>query len=261
MKKRLIGAIILATALLLTSCKTDMLPQALAAETTNTVQQVKIESADVFTEIQHNIDLVAELKEKAQQAQIDGKPVSLSSITNDIERIANSYEALASQKESIKKQLLQKITKMENMRTTVDAEIRILKDRRIDYTKQLRLVSDPNPEIYRTRQKALSQAIDYVDQQIGLWTRFNEIEDGIIIEMSDIQKSIDSFLSMIESSAILFRESWHLLVLARDITNALSLFTEDLPHIQQLTQDMEKSWSTLDALVMNLASISTLGIP
>jgi len=71
-----------------------------------------------------------------------------------------------------------------------------------------------------------------------------------------VQKVTNSFLSVIDSSAILFREGLNLLVLQRDINEALSLFTRDLPKMEQLTTDMQKSWVHLDSLVENLTSVS-----
>ncbi|NLE09369.1 MAG: hypothetical protein GX631_08975 [Dehalococcoidales bacterium] len=46
------------------------------------------------------------------------------------------------------------------------------------------------------------------------------------------------------------------MVLQRDINDALSLFTQDLPRMEQLTRDMEQSWSHLDMLVNTLTSMS-----
>ena len=71
-----------------------------------------------------------------------------------------------------------------------------------------------------------------------------------------VQRRVDSFLSIIESSAILFREGLNLLKLQRDIDDALSLFTQDMPRMEQLSRDMEQSWSHLDMLVNTLTSMS-----
>jgi len=259
-KTKVMITAILIPVLLSTSCSAELFPKALAADTQRIVEDVRQDNDDVFKEIQRNINLVTELKAKVQEAQISGQAISLNEVIRDIEKIATSYEKLAGQKEEIRKEILKRVADLDKMHSLVDAEIEALNQRKTEYLGQLRLLDTTNPEIYRTRQKALSQAVDYVDQQIALWVKFNEIEDGIIIEMTDIQETIDSFLSMIESSAIVFREGWNLLVLVRDINNALSLFNEDLPRIQQLTSDMEKSWGNLDYLVNNLVSISTVGI-
>ena len=52
------------------------------------------------------------------------------------------------------------------------------------------------------------------------------------------------------------REGLNLLKLQRDINDALSLFTQDLPRMEQLSRDMEQSWSHLDTLVNTLTSMS-----
>jgi len=258
--KHWIIALLLMPALALTGCNTDLLPQVLASDTQNIVEDVKEENTNVFGEIQHNINLVTELKAKVQDAQIDGKTISLNSIINDIETVAESYERLAGQRDDIRKEILGKVKKVENMQVTVDAEVVILRERTANYMEQLRLLSDPNPEIVRTRQKALSKAVEYVDAQIQLWQEFSKVERDIVIEMSDIQQTIDSFLSMIESSAILFREGLNLLYLQRDINEAIALFASDIPRMEQLTQDMEKSWENLDYLLSTLTGMANINI-
>jgi len=263
MKKRIIVFIAVLLAILpVVSCDSvsSLVPKALASDTQDVVEQVEANTDEVFAEIQKNIDLVMALKAKVENAKIQGHPLSLDDVIKDIHSVSDSYDKLSGQHEAIRKGLLRKIANIEDMQTKVDSEIKILQQRRADYSKQLRLVSDSNPDIVRTRQESLAQAIKYVDAQIQLWTQFNNIEADITAEMSNVQKTIESFLSVIDSSAILFREGLNLLVLQRDINNALSLFTRDLPRMEQLTQDMEKSWANLDYLVETLTSISTVKV-
>lgn len=259
MKHTIIFALLI-SALLLSACNSALSPKTLAAKTQDTVAEIKTTNVTVFDEIQGNLDMVAGLKTKMHQAQIDGKPIPLKSVIRDIEKVADSYDKLASQKDDIKKQLLQQISRAERMRTTVDVEIQALKDKRADYTEQLRLVKDSDPEIARTRRIALTKAISYVDAQTQLWREFSSIQGDIVIEMGDIQQRIDSFLAMIESSAIVFREGLNLLYLQQNINEAIALFTGDLPRMEQLTQDMEKSWSNLDYLLETLTGIATIKI-
>lgn len=263
MKRLLLIPLILITLTIpFTSCSkiNDLLPKALASDTQEIVEQVEADTDDVFAEIQHNIDLVAGLKYKVEQDRINGQPLSLDNTIKDLQTITYSYERLSNQHEAIRKGLYRKIAGIEDMCSQVNQEIALLKQRRTNYAEQLRKVSDPNPDIVSTRQDSLSQAIKYVDAQILLWTEFNNIEVDIIAEMDNIQKAVDSFLSMIDSSAILFREGLNLLVLQRDINEALSLFTRDVPRMEQLTDDMEKSWSNLDYLINTLTSITARDI-
>jgi hypothetical protein len=116
-------------------------------------------------------------------------------------------------------------------------------------------LSSPSSEINRTRRKSLTKAVEYVDDQIALWVQFNGVESDITKEMSNIQERIDLFMSVIESSAILFREGLNLLELQQNINEALAIFTTDIPRMEQLTQQMENSWDNLDYLVNALTSI------
>lgn len=259
MKRRFIF-LLLIPLLLLASCNSELLPQALASATQAIVGDVKEDNDDVFAEIQRNLDLVTELKAKVQESQMDGNTPSLDSVIRDIEKVAQSYEKLAGQRDDIRKGILQKIKRVENMRITVDSEIRILRERMAIYSKQLSLVSNSNPDIARTRKESLTRAIGYVGGQIHLWQEFSSIEWGILIEMSEIQRTLDSFLSMIESSAILFREGLNLLYLKQDINEAINLFASDIPRMEQLTEDMEQSWITLDYLIETLTGVANIDI-
>ncbi len=245
-----------------TSCSTisELTPKVLASVTQDTVEQVEADSNDVFSEIQKNIDMVTALKTTVQDARINGQPLSLDAVIKDLKEVTESYEKLSGQHDGIRQSLLKKIANIEDMQGIVDEEIVTLKQKRVDYTNQLQSVSDPNSDIVRTRKESLSQAIKFVDAQIILWAEFNAIEANIVAEMVNVQKTIGSFLSVIDSSAILFREGLNLLVLQRDINDALSLFTQDLPRMEQLTQDMEKSWANLGYLVETLTSVSTTGL-
>lgn len=242
----------------LTACEqvSNLVPKALASDTQEIVEDVQADSNDVFSKIQKNLDLVTNLKTKVEQAKINGQPISLDETIKDLQTVTHSYEKLSGQHESIRKGLLRKIANIENMQNRVDEEITILKQRQTDYVSQLRAVNDPNPDIVESRRTALTQSVEYIDMQIQLWEAFNDIEDDIVSELDNVQKVTDSFLSVIDSSAILFREGLNLLVLQRDINEALSLFTRDLPRMEQLTTDMQKSWQNLDYLVENLTSVS-----
>ncbi len=262
--KRYIAVLITIILLIIpiTSCSSipDLVPKILAANTQETVAQVEADSTDVFAEIQKNIDLVTALKTKVENDRIQNKPLSIDAVIKDIQTVSASYDKLSSQHDAIRQGLLKKIANVEDMQKKVSDEITILKQRRATYAGQLRKVSDPNPDIVRTRQAALVQTLKYMDAQIALCTQFGAIEADITDEMTSVQKTIDSFLNMIDNSAVLFKEGLNLLVLQRDINNALSLFTQDLPRMEQLSTDMEHSWSNLDYLVDALTSVSTVNI-
>jgi len=151
---------------------------------------------------------------------------------------------------------LKKITAIEELQENVQDETARLNELRNSYATMLKTFTDPDPEIVRTRKAALTQTIKYIDMQLQLWNEFHGTEQQIQDETMAVQQRIDSFLSVIESTAILFREGLNLLVLQRDINDALSLFTQDLPRMEQLSRDMELSWSHLDTLVNTLTSMS-----
>jgi chromosome segregation ATPase len=243
--------------LLITGCsEAQAMPQELATTTQKIVNEVKEQDNSVFEEIQNNIDMVNKLKSDIETSKESNKQKLLNNVVNELEKVTISYEDLSGRREEIRETLLKKIDAIEDLQGKVQKETDRLNKLRNDYSNTLKTFNDPNPEIVRTRKAALTQAIKYIDMQLQLWTEFYNTEQQIRSETVVVQQRIDSFLSVIESSAILFRQGLNLLKLQRDINDALSLFTQDLPRMEQLSRDMEQSWSHLDALVNTLTSMS-----
>ena len=252
-------SILIVASLLVTGCgcsEVKAAPQELATATQKIVDEVKDQDSSVFEEIQRNVDMVSRLKQDIETSRETSKQKLLNKVIKELEKVTLSYEDLAGRRESVRKTLLSKITALEKLQEKVGEETTRLKEQRNDYTTMLRTLNDPNPEIMRTRKEALTQAIEYVDMQLQLWNEFHGLEQEIRSETVAVQRRVDSFLSIIESSAILFREGLNLLKLQRDIDDALSLFTQDMPRMEQLSRDMEQSWSHLDMLVNTLTSMS-----
>ncbi len=232
------------------------MPQALANETQKIVNDTKTQSTDVYAEIQANIDMVAKLKTDIANTKETNRQKLLNDVIGELEKVTASYESLARRKTDIRQSLLSKVAAIESLQKQVQSEIARLTALHNDYMQQLSTFTDPNPDIVRTRKAALSQAIGYVDMQSQLWANFGSTEQAIKSETVNVQQKIDSFLSIIDSSAILFRQGLNLLKLQRDINDALSLFTQDMPRIEQLSRDMEQSWGHLDLLVNTLTSMT-----
>jgi len=252
-----LNTILLAATLLITGCSAvQAMPQDLATTTQRIVTEVKEQNNSVFEEIQQNIDMVNRLKSEIQTSEESDKQKLLNNVVDELEEVTISYEHLSARREEIRRNLLAKITAIEELQAKVQKETTGLNERRNTYSNTLKTFNDPDPEIVRTRKAALTQAIEYIDMQLQLWSEFYRTEKQIRDETVVVQQRIDSFLSVIESSAILFREGLNLLKLQRDINDAISLFTQDLPRMEQLSRDMEQSWSHLDTLVNTLTSMT-----
>lgn len=249
--------ILVVAAILITGCSAaHAMPQDLATTTQKIVNEVKEQNNSVFEEIQQNIDMVNMLKSDIERSEEPCEQRLLNNVVDELEKVTVSYERLSERRVEIRKNLLAKTTALEELQEKVQKETTRLNERRDSYSNMLRTFNDPDPEIVRTRKAALTQAITYVDMQLQLWSEFYSTEKQIRDETVVVQQRIDSFLSVIESSAILFREGLNLLKLQRDINDALSLFTQDLPKMEQLSNDMERSWSHLDTLVNTLTSMT-----
>ncbi|MFC1994289.1 hypothetical protein ACFLVI_03395 [Chloroflexota bacterium] len=250
-------SIFIAGLLLITGCyEARAMPQDLATATQKIVSEVKEQDNSVFEDIQQNMDMVNRLKSDIETSTEANKQKLLNMVIGELEKVTVSYENLSERRTAIRKNLLTKVTAIEELQMKVQTESTRLNNLRNSYSTMLGTFNDPDPEVLRTRKAALTQAIRYVDMQLQLWSEFYSTEQQIRSETVVVQQRIDSFLSVIESTAILFREGLNLLKLQRDINDALSLFTQDLPRMEQLSRDMEQSWSHLDTLVSTLTSMS-----
>lgn len=254
--KRTLFVLLTMMTLIFTSCSGSLNPTVLAETTQENVEQSKEENNDVFKEIQRNIDLVASLRTKVEEAQINNKELPLKETLKDLKTITLSYERLASEKDTIHQSFVDKMNNLKDIQKKVNSEISTLNERRNNYALQLQSIATSNSETSQTRKKALTKAIEYVDTQKQLWAKFNNLELQISVEMINTQKRIENFLAVIDSSAILFREGLNLLQLQQDINEALSLFTVDVPIMDALAKDMESSWNNLDFLVESLTSLT-----
>jgi hypothetical protein len=55
---------------------------------------------------------------------------------------------------------------------------------------------------------------------------------------------------------LVYREALNLLKLQWDIQEALNVLTGELPELELLSKEMEKSWVTLDGLVQTMLSVA-----
>jgi len=257
LKKIGLSLLILST-VLISSCGSGLSPTALASDVQNTVEKIRLDSNKVFEDVQRNIDLTTELRQIVEASKVSGETISLKRLIKEITIVTESYEKLSSQRLDIKHRLLKRVSVIQGMKSKVDTEIEALRLRQMDYLVQISQIENPNLEVSRLHEKSLAKAINYIDLQIQLWITFDQIDQAILLEMDRIGQTIDNFLGAISGSAIVFREGLNLLKLQQSIEEALSLFDKDIPRMDQLKQDMETSWDTLDYLINNLMSLEVI---
>jgi hypothetical protein len=115
-KKVILVSLMLVCFIIISGCsRVQAAFQELATETQKIVEQVKKQDNSVFDEIQHNIDMVSNLKDEIQASTGSDKQKLLNNVISDLEEVTASYEDLASKKEDIRKNLLKKVTAIENL--------------------------------------------------------------------------------------------------------------------------------------------------
>jgi chromosome segregation ATPase len=226
-------------------------PRELASDTKEAIQEIKDKENTTFRTLDENVKRVNQLKARVQTTAVPADEV-----INELQSISNAFEGMVGRKEQIRTELLKKITNLQELRSKSQQEMASLQLKQADYQNQLRKLSDPNPEIVRVKQKAISQAARYVDTQLQIWQQFAETQRAIEGEVANVKQRIEEFMAIMESSVIVYGEALNLLKLQRDIQDALSVFSQDLPEIQRLAQEMEQSWDNVDALVQTLVSVA-----
>jgi predicted small secreted protein len=118
-------AVIMTSLPLITGCSTaQAAPQDMATATQKIVNQVKEQDNSVFEEIQKNIDMVSNLKSDIETSKEFNKQKLLNNVVKELEKVADSYDALSGKRDEIRKSLLKKITAIEELQKQVQQKQR-----------------------------------------------------------------------------------------------------------------------------------------
>ena len=133
-------SILIVASILITSCsEAKAMPQDLATATQKIVNQVKEQDNSVFEEIQKNVDMVNKLKSDIETSKESDKQKLLNKVVNDLEKVTKSYEDLSGRRVEIRKNLLKKISAIEDLQEKVQKETARLNELRNDYSNTLKL--------------------------------------------------------------------------------------------------------------------------
>lgn len=225
-------------------------PQQVAAQTKDVVLDMKEEEQDVFQALQDNLNRVNQLKEKLHST--DDPSTQLNSVVDELEKVTSSFEDLARRKDSVRKYLYKKVGKLQDLTEQAQVEANRLGQKRAELQQQLRELSDSDPEVAKVKRSSLEQAERYVNRQIDIWNRFIGSQKALEPQVQMINDRVDKFLAVIDGSALVYREAVNLLRLQRDIQEAFTVLTREVPEIERLSNEMSQSWDTLDRLVQAL---------
>lgn len=259
MLRTLVIMMSVSTALVMMACTPTLLsssvassPQQLAMETKQVVRDIRNEEQNVFNILHDNLQKINQLK-----GQAGNDPAkSLNEAVTQLEEVTAVFEDKAKHKEEVRKEILQKVGKLHDLRSRAQNELAKLQEKRSGFQQEIAKANVEGGNHAEVKKKALNQAIRYVDEQIRIWNKFIETYTEMEIQINAINQRVDQFLAIIEASAIVYREALNLLTLQRDVRQAFSLLSEDVPEMERLSQEMEESWKTLDKQVQELLSIS-----
>ena len=180
-------------------------------------------------------------------------------VLDTLEEVTHSFEELSQRKEDVRKGLLERVGRLDEIEAKAQEEIQRLTLNMTGLEQQLTSLGTADSEVLTVRRESISRAIRYVERQVEIWERFIETHNAIDPQVEAISLRIEKLLAIVEGSALVYSEALNLLRLQRDIQEALSVLSGELPELDRLGQEMEQSWGTLDLLVESLLSFAQPG--
>ena len=240
-----------------TGCKAKTalaLPVALAEETQVVVLEIQGTEQEVFLTLQTNLEKVQGMSKGLQENPEN--PAYREEIVTVLQEVTQSFQGLSNRKKEFRQELQKKLNLMEELQGRANEAIQELEARKVELVQERDSSGSNDPIIVEARYQAFEQAQGYVDEQIHIWNQFVGTHVAIQTELGTINQRIEGFLSMVDATAVVYREALNLVSLQQDVRWALSLFTDDVPQMSVLTQDMETSWGTIDSLVTSLLTLT-----
>ncbi|MBI4202056.1 MAG: hypothetical protein HY532_02925 [Chloroflexi bacterium] len=230
------------------------LPVTLAAETQEVVQEIQGIEQVVFVTLQTNLGKVKALSQALRETPQD--PRHREEIILVLQEVTESFQDLSNQRVDFREELQAKLKRLEELEVRANEAIQKLEVRHTELGQQRESPDSDDPYVIAARQEAFGQAQRYVEQQVSIWNQFVVTHDAIQSELGTINQRIEAFLSMIDATTVVYHEALNLVRLQQDVRWALSLFSEDLPQMAVLTEDMRSSWGTIDSLVEALLTLT-----
>lgn len=229
-------------------------PVTLAEETQEVVHEMQSTEQEVFLTLETNLEKVQRLSQRLRENPDD--PVHREEIITVLEEVTQSFQELSDRRQDFRQELHRKLERLKELESHAHEAIQDLEVRQAELTEQMDNPDSDDPELVAARRQAFQQAQGYVEEQIRVWNQFVETHGAIQSELGTINERIEDFLSMIDATAVVYREALNLVRLQHDVRWALSLFTEDLPQMAEATQEMRTSWGTVDSLVEALLTLT-----
>ncbi len=230
------------------------LPVALAEETKEVVHDIQSTEQEVFLTLQTNLEKVRGMSKGLQEDPEN--PAHRDEIVTVLQEVTQSFQGLSNRKRDFRQELQRKLEHLEELQGRADEAIQELETRKVELAKERDSSVSNDPIVVAARYQAFQQAQGYVDDQIHIWNQFVDTHVAIQTELGTINQRIEGFLSMVDATAVVYREALNLVSLQQDVRWALSLFTDDVPQMSVLTEDMETSWGTIDSLVTSLLTLT-----
>ena len=103
---------------------------------------------------------------------------------------------------------------------------------------------------------SLERQIRFTEQRVEMLTNFSPSYEGLMPAISKIEEDIDFFILTLRESAKVFNSAYRTVELSKNILNAYDVI-EELNNLNSLSDDIQKSWEDLEAIVDNLVEMAS----
>jgi chromosome segregation ATPase len=161
MLRTLVIMMAVSTALVMMACTPTLLsssvassPQQLAMETKQVVRDIRNEEQNVFNILHDNVQKINQLK-----GQADNDPTkSLNEAVTQLEEVTAVSEDKAAHKEEVRKEILQKVGKLHDLKSRAQDELAKLQEKRSGFQQEIAKANVEGGNHAEVKKKALDQA-------------------------------------------------------------------------------------------------------
>lgn len=106
------------------------------------------------------------------------------------------------------------------------------------------------------KSDSLERQIRFTEQRVEMLINFSPSYEGLMPAITKIEEDIDFFILTLKESAKVFNSAYRTVELSKNILNAYDVI-EELNNLNSLSDDIQKSWEDLEAIVDNLVEMAS----
>ena len=171
-----------------------------------------------------------------------------------LKKMVSFYDDICKNETKVKERLTSDINKLYALSFNMENILYNEKKQLLTLTRERSTYDQTNSKMdYSLEINSLDQQISYCKMRIDMIERFYEKYSSIEPELNKIYKAVDVFCNTIKESLKVFQAAYNTVKLSKDIYNSF-LIQYDMSELDNLSENIQKSWIDLDFIVSDLAS-------